>query len=305
MKKILEIVVLVLLYCNVVSAGIIKVGSSDLELPKRFFVHNWNDDFIDDFCAYYGTPLSCSVIIDKKNKTYFDDYNSGVALEDIKVLKPLFKKIKKLENSQNYESSYKSFLKLLKKTMKKQSLDLIFEYIEVENVIETFNSWNLDYDYNEIKNMSDSELSNINREIKDEIKSTFDVDNMQFNINNFIISKNASQNLFVKLNGNFRMFLLDGIEPLKIDYNLYLTEHNNNFVHFAGICLVNCSKLNSVFNEIIEKSFNTKINFSNLNNSNESKVDIIDQIKQLNELYETGVLTKEEFEKAKKRVLDQ
>ena len=304
MRKLLIFLVTGVLWCNTSIATIIKIGSSNLEFPNRFFAHTWNDDFNDEYCAYYGTPFACSIIVDKKNKNSFEDYNSGIPPEDIKVLKPVFRKLKKIENSANYESSYKSIIKLIKRTMKKQGLDLIFEYIEVENAIETFNSWDLNYDYDEIKNMSNSELSNISSEIKDELKSTFGSDNMQFNINNFKIAKNINQAIFVKLNGNLKMFILDGLDPLKIDYNLYLTENNNNIVHFAGLCLVNCSKLNLTFDNIIEKSFNTKINLSDLNGSSDVETDIVNQIKQLNELYKSGALTKEEFEKAKRKVLN-
>ncbi len=38
--------------------------------------------------------------------------------------------------------------------------------------------------------------------------------------------------------------------------------------------------------------------------SESTKIDIVDRIKELNELYKSGVLTKEEFEKAKKKILN-
>ena len=38
--------------------------------------------------------------------------------------------------------------------------------------------------------------------------------------------------------------------------------------------------------------------------SNSNNDDFINQLKQLNDLYKSGVLTKEEFEKAKKKILN-
>ena len=39
-------------------------------------------------------------------------------------------------------------------------------------------------------------------------------------------------------------------------------------------------------------------------NNNKEKQDIAGQLKKLNDLYKSGVLSKEEFEKAKKRILN-
>ena len=38
--------------------------------------------------------------------------------------------------------------------------------------------------------------------------------------------------------------------------------------------------------------------------SSENKSDVVDNLKKLNDLYKSGVLTKEEFEKAKKKLLN-
>ena len=51
------------------------------------------------------------------------------------------------------------------------------------------------------------------------------------------------------------------------------------------------------FNSI---SINTSIN----TNKSDSNLNIVEQIKQLDDLYKSGALTKEEFEKAKKKILN-
>jgi len=61
-------------------------------------------------------------------------------------------------------------------------------------------------------------------------------------------------------------------------------------------------KFYDTFDQIVYNSFN-KNNLSNqISNSNND--DFINQLKQLNELYKSGILTKEEFEKAKKKILN-
>ena len=58
------------------------------------------------------------------------------------------------------------------------------------------------------------------------------------------------------------------------------------------------------FEKIVNAKKRHKLEFININ-SNEVKDDnILDQLKKLNTLYKNGVLTKEEFDKAKKKILD-
>ena len=58
------------------------------------------------------------------------------------------------------------------------------------------------------------------------------------------------------------------------------------------------------FEKIVNAKKRHKLNFININ-SNEVKDDkILDQLEKLNTLYKDGVLTKEEFEKAKKKILN-
>jgi|TARA_B100001964_G_scaffold8682_1_gene9265 hypothetical protein len=301
MKKILFSIFFFLLSCKLSLAAIINIGSSKLEFPNRFFAHEWNKDFVSEYCSYYGKPFYCAVIIDKKNQNSFEEYSSGVPLEEIKVLKPIFKKIERIENANNYssmDSGMKSIIRLVKNMMKKQGLDLIFEYIEVDDAKEIINSY---YDYDEIKNMDNSAFNEITKEIKEEISSTFNQDAMGIRINKIKISRDINQNIFLKLNGSVNFFL-EGVETIKIKYNLYITERNSNLIHFAGLCYVNCSKLNSTFDKIVNNSF--KNNTSTAISTTSTENDFIQQLKQLNELYKSGILTKEEFEKAKKKLLN-
>ena len=84
--------------------------------------------------------------------------------------------------------------------------------------------------------------------------------------------------------------------------NYYFSVFVNKLFVFSGICVVNCSSFNSDFEKIIDNSLNYK---SSINNSSTSDdINIVEQLEQLNSLFKSGVLTEEEFEKAKKKILD-
>ena len=70
---------------------------------------------------------------------------------------------------------------------------------------------------------------------------------------------------------------------------------------------MNCSSKN--FQNLIKPVKSQSINIENDQNtksslSTETNDSLVEEIKKLNELYKSGVLTKEEFEKAKKKLLN-
>ena len=92
-----------------------------------------------------------------------------------------------------------------------------------------------------------------------------------------------------------------GPMSLDIDLNLFLTEYNNKAVMLVSACYVNCSKFNNKFNKMRKNSFKS---ISINTNKSDSNLNIVEQIEQLDDLYKSGALTKEEFEKAKKKILN-
>jgi len=66
--------------------------------------------------------------------------------------------------------------------------------------------------------------------------------------------------------------------------------------------LVDCSKFYSTFNQIVNDSFHKQA--ASITSTTSTDNDFINQLKQLNTLYKSGVITKEEFEKAKKKILN-
>ena len=76
---------------------------------------------------------------------------------------------------------------------------------------------------------------------------------------------------------------------------------NNSLYLIYRLCFVDCINYNN-FKKMVKpiSSAGKSINQDNVIKNN----NFINQLKQLNELYKSGVLTKEEFEKAKKRILN-
>ena len=62
--------------------------------------------------------------------------------------------------------------------------------------------------------------------------------------------------------------------------------------------------LNDMLINIKDLRQSIKTNKVKIDNSNDINSNIVEQLKQLNSLYKSGILTKEEFEKAKKKILN-
>ena len=71
-------------------------------------------------------------------------------------------------------------------------------------------------------------------------------------------------------------------------------------------CINSCPKEYNSLVKMISPTFseNTLVNTKSSTIKKNQNSDIVDQLNSLNELYKSGVLTKEEFEKAKKKILN-
>ena len=127
-------------------------------------------------------------------------------------------------------------------------------------------------------------------------------EDMTIILNEFKIAKNEYGNLFLKSNG--KMIWVMGAMKLDIMLNLFVTENSDKAYLFMSACYVNCSKFNSKFDKMIKpiNSTNTKVQKTTINTSDDGS--LTEQLQVLTELYKSGTLSKEEFEKAKKKILD-
>ena len=82
------------------------------------------------------------------------------------------------------------------------------------------------------------------------------------------------------------------------DMEIYGYLKNNKPIIVGSECIGKCKGVSGIKNMIVYS------NATSTNTSSESSSSIVDNLNKLNDLYKSGVLTKEEFEKAKKKLLN-
>ena len=200
----------------------------------------------------------------------------------------------------------------IKKIMKKEKIDFItYVFVINKTLIEMSSEEDEIIDMlTELQSMNNSELIKQTKEIKKEIASfegasstSYAFGPTTFTYNKLKIGKNKNGNLFLKGPSKFFMAIN---ETMTIDavLNVYLGEHNNKTYGFISACYVDCSKFNSKFDKMIKPTFSTNVQNQKTKSSLSNDSDLTEQLKALSELYKSGVLTKEEFTKAKKKLLN-
>ena len=200
----------------------------------------------------------------------------------------------------------------MKKIMKKEKIDFItYAFVINKTLIEMSSGEDEIIDMLiELQSMNNSELIKQTKEIKKQIASIEGANSIRYafgpttiTYNKLKIGKNKNGNLFLK--GPSKFFTAIN-ETMTIDavLNIYLGEHNNRTYGFISACYVDCSKFNSKFDRMIKPVFSKIKKNVKTKTTNSSNNDLVEQLEQLNSLYKSGVLTKEEFEKAKKRILN-
>jgi len=230
-------------------------------------------------------------------------------------VKSIIKKYeKKLERKmlQDPIKAGKWIISEIKKIMKKEKIDFItYAFVINKTLIEMSSGEDEIIDMlRELQSMNNSELIQQTKEFKKEIASldgasrtSYAFGPTTFTYNKLEIGKNKNGNLFLKGPSKFFMAIN---ETMTIDavLNIYLGEHNNKTYGFISACYVDCSKFNGKFDKMIKPVFSTTKKIIKTKTTNSSNNDLIEQLEQLNSLFKSGVLTKEEFEKAKKKILN-
>ncbi len=271
-------------------------------------VKNSIEEFVQD---YEGMEIDLYLVGPKKYVDLEKAIIDGEDPMDNEYVQSIMKKLER-KNFKDEERAGKWMISEAKKIMKKEKIDFI-TYALVSN-----QSWmkiledegETRYMINELQNMDNQELKKATKEIRKEItqlsgnnKSILINESMTINLSKFEIAKNENNELFLKSNG--KLIMIFGPIKLDVKLNVFMTEHKNKTYIFASACYVDCSKFNNKFNNMIKPVFSTnrknvKTNVTNSSNSS----NIVNQLNSLNELYKSGVLTKEEFEKAKKKILN-
>ncbi len=303
MKK--YILILSLMFISTKSfAKELDLGMHKIIFPNKFNVINWNDtSFGSSFCQEFST---CFGLIDNKVLEIVNQVEAGKNFNEIKVIKPIITKYNKMIASFS-DSKVKSLLKTTKNILKKNNSGTFFTYFRTDEKIND-NDMLSEYGINidEIREMSSSELQKFSNKIKNEITSGKDyymfMDGLFINFDKFTISKYSNKKPYLIINGDITYLLTSSkIKLGNIAY--YISEVDDKLFVMDGYCVVNCKSFFADFNQIIDNSFKSK-NKSSKSMSTKKDSDFINQIQELNDLYKSGVLSKDEFEKAKKKILN-
>ena len=314
MRFIYYIFLLTVLIIGSANSKIISVEDVNFEVPESHIYIEYTNDEVEDFFQEFMNSANIKMYL-MGPKKYVDLERAILNGEDVmnnQYAKSIMKKMEK-KNFKDEVQASKWVMSEVKKIMKKEKIDFIsYVIFSDQNLKKTFSDNDFSGIIDELNQMNSSELAEQTKEIRKMItslsgnnKSIPINDDMTLNLSKFKISKNKNNQLYLRSAGDF--IYIFGPMRLDIDLNLFLTEHNDKAIMLISACYVNCSKFNSKFDKMKKNSFNNiniKTNKVKIKNSNDINSNIVEQLEQLNSLYKSGVLTKEEFEKAKKKILN-
>ena len=312
MKLINLIIFFTILIIGSANSKNINIQDINFDVPQSHIYIEYTNDEVEDFFQEFMNSANIKMYL-MGPKKYVDLERAILNGEDVmnnQYAKSIMKKMEK-KNFKDEVQASKWVMSEVKKIMKKEKIDFIYYVIfSDKNLKNTFSDNDFSGIIDELNQMNSSELAEQTKEIRKMItslsgnnKSIPINDDIMINLSKFKISKNKNNQLYLRSAGDF--IYIFGPMRLDIDLNLFLTEHNDMAIMLISACYVNCSKFNAKFDKM-KKNFlnNIKINKVNINNSNDINSNIVEQLNQLNSLYKSGVLTKEEFEKAKKKILN-
>ena len=322
MKKLLGIMVLGLFWCNTLSAKILNIENKiQIEVPSSHkFIRYNNEEITESINELKDSIDGIEVDFYLVGPSKYVDLEKALVMDgedpmENEYVKSIIKKYEgKLERKmlQDPLKAGKWIISEMKKIMKKEKIDFItYVFVTNKTLIEMASGEDEIIDMlTELQSMNNSELIKQTKEIKKEIASfegasrtSYAIGPSTFTYNKLKISKNKNGNLFLKGPSKFFMAIN---ETMTIDavLNVYLGEHNNRTYAFLSACYVDCSKFNSKFDKMIKPTFSTKEQIQKTKSTLSADSNLTEQLKTLSELYKSGALTKEEFTKAKKKLLN-
>ena len=322
MKKILGIIVLGLFWCNTLPAKILNIENKiQIEVPPNHkFIRYHNEQITEQIKELKDSIDGIEIDFYLVGPSKYVDLEQALVLDgedpmENEFVKSIIKKYEKKIERKMLQDPFKAgkwIISEMKKIMKKEKIDFITYVFVINKTLIEMSAEDDDIVdmLTEFQSMNNSELIERTKEIKKEI-ATFEGANSKsyavgptsFTYNKLEIRKNKNGNLFLK--GPSKAFVAIN-ESLSIDavLNVYLGEHDDRTYGFISACYVNCSKFNNKFDKMIKPVFSKNVEIQKTTNSISSNSDLTEKLRTLGELYESGVLTKEEFTKAKKKLLN-
>ena len=294
MKKILGIVVLCLLLSHNSFAKTINIDNKILlNVPENFNYIKIEADKVADYYAEFFSSLGEDATFYYVGTDDSIEFANAMINDQEKVLQPIMKKMEK-KNFSTEKSMINFVSKEIKKLMKKRKYQgVIWVLISEENLEDT------DYDLFEtvesLKNMNQADMNKEALEYKKELKQELSVDGVEglnLKVSKFKIEKNKINSPAFDLKIAANMFNINW------DMEVYGYLKNNKPIIVGSECIGKCKGVTGIKNMIVYSDT------TSTNTSSESSSNIVDNLNKLNDLYKSGVLTKEEFEKAKKKILN-
>ncbi len=264
-----------------------------LKVPENFNYIKIEADKVADYYVEFFSSLGEDAAFYYVGTDESIEFANVMINDQDKLLEPIIKKMEK-KNFSTEKSAINFISKELKKLMKKNKYKgVIWVLVSEENLEDT------DYDLFEIveslKNMNQADMNKAALEYKKEIKDELNLDGVEglnLKISKFKIEKNKINSPAFDLKIAANMF--------NINWNMEIYGYlkNNKPIIVGSECIGKCKEVSSIKNMIVYSDSTPA------NTSSESSSNIVDNLNKLNDLYKSGVLTKEEFEKAKKKLLN-
>jgi len=271
-------------------------------------VKNSIEEIVQD---YEGMEIDLYLVGPKKYVDLEKAILDGEDPMDNKFVREIIKKLER-KNFRNEDKAAKWMIAESKKIMRREKIDFITYVLVLNKTLSDLlvEGNELDDIIIELQSMNNSEIQNKTKEIKNMISSLEEANDKSYffgptriDYNKFKIGKNEYGNLFLKGPSNIS-FALNDMITIDAKLNVFFGAHNNRTYLMISSCFVECSKFNTKFNKMITPVFSTKLQIADDIKKTVDDNNIVDQLNSLNELYKSGVLTKEEFEKAKKKILN-
>ena len=316
MKRILFIITLSLFLSNISFSKIIKLNQEiSLDIPETHNLMKFDDDESSEKLLYGVGELFNN--LDELELDLFITGPSnlldiiktvvgGTEAEDLEIFKTL---IKEAEKNNFYDMGDQRTIKWLgkelKKIAKKEKIDFYTYIFYTNKKIDGIDDIELREFIDLHKNMNKSDLSKATKEYKKYLtqwagdSKTFLLnDEVSLVLKKFKLSKINNQ---VFLRSDFTMSYL---HAMNIPMNLLISVKNDHMLLIVSECWVNCSKQTSKFEKMIKPLFSNNVKIQKITSNTSNNYDLTEKLRTLSELYKSGVLTKEEFTKAKKKLLN-
>ena len=294
MKKLLGIVVLGLLLSHNSFAKTINIDDKILlNVPENFNYIKIQTDEVADYYAEFFSSLGEDAAFYYVGTDDSIEFANAMVNDQEKVLEPIMKKMEK--KNFNTEKSMINFVsKEIKKLMKKRKYQgVIWVLVSEENLEDT--DYNLFETVESLKNMNQADMNKEALEYKKELKEELSVDGVEglnLKVSKFKIEKNKINSPAFDLKIAANMFNINW------DMEVYGYLKNNKPIIVGSECIGKCKGVTGIKNMIVYSDI------TSTSTSSESSSNIVDNLNKLNDLYKSGVLTKDEFEKAKKKILN-